>query len=128
MRTLVAALRCQRDGATRPELPALAVSTWIRQNWDQPGFRSSLRYPWIVGFSQAIDDDQPQQAQRELFAELWKLWSRLDQQFHFTFESIVLYLARWEIVHRWASQNTELGKQRFDDLVEGILAESGLNN
>jgi hypothetical protein len=122
MRTLVAALRCQRAGAPRPELPALPVSTWIRQHWDQAGFRPSSRYPWIGRFCQALDDNQPQQAQRVLFEDLWNAWSRLDQQYHFTFESIVLYLARWEILHRWASQNADTGRQRFDALVEGILA------
>ncbi|KAA1261985.1 hypothetical protein LF1_45460 [Rubripirellula obstinata] len=124
VRTLVAALRCQRDGAPRPELPALPVSTWIRRHWDKAGFGSSSRYPWVAVFCQALDEKQPKHAQYELFSELWQVWSRLDQQYHFTFESVVLYLARWEILFRWSSQNTELGQQRFDDLVEDILGSS----
>ncbi len=128
MRTLVAAVRCRREQMPRPQLPDLPVSDWIRRHWDQPDFRVNSRFPWLSHFCQALDHGQPQHAQRILFAELWSLWSRLDQQYHFTFESIVLYLARWEILHRWANQNAVLGKQRFDDLVDGILAESCLGS
>lgn len=124
MRTLVGAVRCQREGKLCPQLPELPVSDLIRRHWNQPGFQTSSRYPWLVRFCRAIENDQPQQAQRELFHDLWGLWSRLNQQYHFTFESIILYLARWEILHRWASQDAELGRQRFDGLVDGILAEA----
>ena len=117
MRTLVAAVRCQRAGAPPPELPDLPASRWIRRHWGLPTFRSSVRYPWLSGFCDALDAEQPEQAQRELFNELWNVWSRLDERYHFSFESIVLYLARWELLHRWASQNAERGKQRFMDLV-----------
>ncbi len=126
MRTLVAAVRCQREGKSLPELPELPVSALIRRHWNQPGFRMSSRYQWLVGFCQAVDDNRAQQAQRHLFDELWSLWSRLDQQYHFTFESIILYVARWEILQRWASQNAELGEQRFDALVDRILGEACL--
>jgi hypothetical protein len=121
MRTLVAAVRCQRDNLPPPELPELPLSVWIHRHWDQPGFRLSTRFDWLPSFCQALDDDQPQQAQRHLFAELWKVWSRLDQRYHFSFESVVLYLARWEILHRWASQDATRGQQRFNDLVDEIL-------
>lgn len=128
MRTLVAAVRCQREGKRCPPLPELPVSDLIRRHWNQPGFHANSRYHWLDRFCQLLDDDQPKRAQRELFHELWALWSRLDQQYHFAFESIILYLARWEILHRWASQDAELGKQRFDELVDGILAEACLES
>lgn len=126
MRTLVAAVRCQREGKAFPQLPELPVSALIRRHWNEPGFHMSSRYQWLVKFCQALDADQPLQAQRELFHELWGHWSRLDQQYHFTFESVILYVARWEILRRWASQNAELGQQRFDELVDGILGEACL--
>jgi hypothetical protein len=121
MRTLVAAVRCQRGNLPPPELPALPLSLWIHRHWDQPGFRLSARFDWLPRFCLALDDNQLQEAQRRLFAELWKLWSRLDQHYHFSFESVVLYLARWEILHRWASQDALRGQQRFDDLVDEFL-------
>lgn len=123
MRTIVAATRCRRAGLPPPELPNLPIAESIRRYWDQPYFRLSTQFPWLPRFCKALDDEQPQQAQHQLFDDLWNLWTRLSQQYHFSFESIVLYLARWEILDRWASQNAEVGKQRFDDLVEGILSQ-----
>ncbi|TWU32463.1 hypothetical protein [Novipirellula artificiosorum] len=125
MRTLVAAVRSKRAGDSVPELPDFPLSAAIRRHWDQPYFGLNVRYSWLVRFCQALDDHQPSQAQRHLFAELWDHWRRIDQLYHFSFESIVLYLARWEILSRWASQNTELGKQRFDGLVDSILRKEG---
>jgi len=124
MRTLVAAIRCRRDGISPPEMPDLPVAESIRRYWDHPFFRLDSRYSWLVPFCKALDDGCPQQAQYELFNELWGLWSRLNQETHFSLESIVLYLARWEILRRWASQNADVGRQRFDDLVDGVLQQS----
>lgn len=127
MRTLVAAVRCQRAGLPVPILPELPLSVWIYRHWDQPNFRLSTRFEWLPRFCQALDEHQPQQAKRHLFTELWKLWSRLDQQYHFSFESVVLYLARWEILSRWASQDASRGEQRFNDLVDEILRSKVAN-
>ncbi len=125
MRTLVAAVRCQRGGFPPLELPELPLSGWIRRNWDQPRFRLDARFRWLTPFCQALDEKQPELANWHLFTELWSHWSRLDESYYFTFESFVLYLARWEILHRWASQNAARGQQRFDDLVVDILQSSG---
>lgn len=125
VRTLIAAVRCQRSGFPPPELPDLPLSVWIERHWDQPRFGLDARFDWLPRFCQALDDEQPQQAQWHLFSELWSHWSRLDERYYFTFESFVLYLARWEILHRWSSQNAARGQQRFDDLVDDILQSSG---
>lgn len=125
MRTLVAAVRCQRSGLSPPELPNLPLSLWIQQHWDQPRFRLDDRFHWLPRFCDALDDGKPERGQWHLFTELWSHWSRLNERFNFTFESFVLYLARWEILHRWASQNAVSGQQRFDDLVNDILQSSG---
>lgn len=125
MRTLIAAVRCQRNGDPPPDLPELPLSVWIQRHWDQPRFRLDARFDWLPRFCDALDAEQPEQAQWHLFAELWNHWSRLNEQYYFTFESFVLYLARWEVLHRWASQDAAAGKQRFDALVDDILQSSG---
>ena len=121
MRTLVAAVRCQRSGMGPPGFPELPLSVWIQRHWDQPCFKLTTRFGWLAQFCQALDENLPQQAQHHLFTELWNHWSRLDQRYYFTFESVVLYLARWEILHRWASQDEQRGRQKFNDFVSGIL-------
>ncbi len=124
MRTLISAVRCQRAGLVAPELPELPLTVTILRHWDQPYFRLSDRFHWLIPFCQALDNHQPQQAQRLLFTELWSHWSRWDEHYYFSLESVVLYVARWEILHRWASQDAALGQQRFDNLVDNILQRS----
>ncbi len=121
MRTLTAAIRCQRSGLPLPELPEIPLSAWIQRHWDQTCFRLTARFDWLPRFCQALDDGRPLEAQHCLFEVLWRHWSRLNDRYSFSFESVVLYLARWEILHRWASQNEQRGRQRFHHLVDEIL-------
>ena len=125
MRTLVAAIRHQRGGLPPPDLPELPLSIDIRRNWDQPRFRLDARFSWLPPFCQALDENRPKRAKWHLFSELWNHWSRLDEAYYFTFESFVLYLARWEILRRWVSQDATRGQQRFGDLVDNILQSGG---
>ena len=128
MRCLVAATRCKRDDLACPELPDLPVSPIIKRQWDQPHFGLASQYPWLVRFTDALDKQQPREAQHVLFDELWSVWSRLNQRYHFAFESIVLYLARWEILDRWASQNEAIGRERFDGLVDRVISRNASSN
>jgi hypothetical protein len=122
MRTIVAALRRKRDGEGPlggfPPLDQL-----IRRNWDAPNFNLAGRYRWIVPFVSAMEKGKLVEAQHVLYTDLWTTWTRFGQQYHFTFESIMVYLARWEIVERWASQNADLGRERFEDLIQETLGE-----
>ena len=38
-------------------------------------------------------------------------------RYFFTFEAVVLYLIRWEVVTRWIRRDAEAGQQRFAQLV-----------
>jgi hypothetical protein len=122
MRTIVAALRKKRDGEGPPDgFPPLIQL--IRRNWDAPNFNLGGRYCWIDPFISANEKGKLVAAQHALFTDLWSTWTRIGQQYHFTFESILLYLARWEIVERWTSQDAARGRQRFDELIRETLGE-----
>ncbi|QDV42002.1 hypothetical protein Enr13x_18450 [Stieleria neptunia] len=127
MRMLVAALRCQRDGSPPPVFPELPLAVWIQRHWDEPCFRLNDRFHWLPRFCQSLDDHQPRRAQWHLFTELWNHWSRWNDHYNFSFESVVLYVARWEILHRWASQDVDRGRQRFNALVDDLLQTGGVN-
>jgi hypothetical protein len=120
MRTIVAGLRMKRydEGYPRGDRP---VIDWIRHHWNEPFFGLARSYPWIEPFSTAVFAGEVLAAQQVLFHDLWKVWSRWAEDYHFRFENIVLYLARWEIVERWTSRNAEEGRHRFDDLLAETL-------
>ena len=50
---------------------------------------------------------------------------KLADNFHFSFETILLYLARWEIVDRWTRLDAAPGRQRFDRLLAQTLESDG---
>lgn len=122
MRTIVAALRRKRDGEGPPAgIPPL--DQLIRRHWDAPNFGLSRRYRWIDPFISACEKGKLVKAQHILYTDLWTTWTRFGQSYHFTFETILLYLARWEIVERWTSQNADRGRERYDELIRETLGE-----
>ncbi|MEZ6130249.1 MAG: DUF2764 family protein [Planctomycetaceae bacterium] len=122
MRTIVAAIRRKRSGSD-PPTGVRKLTDEIRRNWNQPGFSLIARYPWIEPFSQAFDQGHPRQAQRVLFQDLWTTWKRLADMRFFCFESVILYLARWEILDRWTSQNHSEGERRFHALLTETMGK-----
>lgn len=126
MRTIVSGIRRKHIGAGPPRGP-LEISDAIRRGWAQQGFGLQSRYRWIDGFVRAMESGRVRDAQHILFSDLWDAWTQNAQQYHFSFESIILYLARWEIVDRWTSQNADEGRKRFEDLVSETLGEYAVN-
>ena len=42
---------------------------------------------------------------------------RANYRYQFTFEAVVLYLIRWDIVLRWTSRDAAAGQEKFEALV-----------
>jgi hypothetical protein len=122
MRTIVTAIRRHQHGDGPPE--GIGQTTpIIRRNWNQPGFGLQNRFWWIDPFTRALEAGRVREGQHTLFTDLWKTWTKISEQYFFTFEAIILYLARWEIVDRWTSQNADEGRRRFDDLITETMGE-----
>jgi hypothetical protein len=122
VRTITSALRRRRLGMP----PPTGVGQWvkhIRKNWDRPDFRLSREHPWIASVMRHMEASEPLRAERELLLATWMRWRRLGDRFHFSFETILLYLARWEIVDRWTRLDKRLGRQRFDTLLTEAMGD-----
>jgi hypothetical protein len=122
VRTIVSAVRRRRAGSPPPK----GVGQWvdqIRRNWNHPEFNLQGRYPWIGEFERLTAEGNVGQAQHLMFSMRWKAWSRMAERYTFSFEAIILYLARWEIIERWTTQNAESGRQRFEQLITETLGE-----
>jgi hypothetical protein len=121
-RTIVSALRRRRSGMPPPP----GVGQWvdhIRRYFREPEFNLHGRYPWIGQLDRLLDEGDPLEAQRMLFEVNYKLWSRMAERYTFSFETVILYLARWEIIDRWTSQNASTGRERFEDLITETLGD-----
>ena len=122
VRTIVSALRRRRDGQGPPEGVGKLVDR-IRRNWQHPSFGLQHAFPWIDSFAEQLQLQNAVEAERILFEFTWTTWCRMASRFTFSFEAILLYLARWTIVDRWTSRDAQLGQQRFDRLIEETLGE-----
>jgi hypothetical protein len=120
VRTIISALRRRRAG----DGPPPGLGQWvdhIRRNWNHPEFNLGGRYPWISEVERLIGEGQARETQRLLFGAIYRTWSQLAECYTFSFETVILYLARWEIIDRWTSQNIDRGRERFDKLITETL-------
>jgi hypothetical protein len=121
-RTIISAIRRRKAGDDPPEGVGQYVDH-IRRNWSEPEFNLLGRCPWIAEFNRLIADGEVQNAERHMFNDNYTVWSRMAERYTFSFEAIILYLARWEIIDRWTSQNADTGRQRFDNMITETLGE-----
>lgn len=124
IRTITAGLRRRRADLD----PPVGVDPWashIRRNWGLPEFGLGARHPWIARFRQFIEDSDVMEAERLLSSVAWTRWCRTAACHTFSFEAVILYLARWEIIDRWTSRDASRGRLRFEQLVSETLGEHG---
>lgn len=122
VRTVVAAVRRRRDGLPAPT----GVGQWvehIRRNYQHPEFQLQERFGWIGKFAASLDAGDALAAQSLLFDANYQRWSRMSQRYTFSFEAVLLYLARWEIIDRWTSRDPQAGQERFHTIITETLGE-----
>ncbi len=124
VRTITCALRRRRLGLEPPSAVGQYVGH-IRQHWKTPDFRLTREQPWIPRVRETLAANQPLEVERQLLSATWDRWVKLADKFYFSFETILLYLARWEIVDRWTRRDEAVGQQRFNDLMSQSLAFDG---
>jgi hypothetical protein len=122
IRTIISGLRRRRRGLPPPP----GVGQWvdhIGKNWKDPQFGLRWQHPWIAEMDRLLDTTDCLRVERIKLGVLWNRWTKLAAQYFFSFEAVLLYLARWEIISRWTSRDAKLGRQRFDQLVTESLDE-----
>jgi Protein of unknown function (DUF2764) len=124
VRTITCALRRRRLGLEAPSAVGQYVEL-IRKHWQHPDFCLAREHPWIPRVRETLEANQPLEVERQLLSATWDRWVKLADKFYFSFETILLYLARWEIVDRWTRLDASVGRQRFDDLMSQTLALDG---
>ncbi len=122
VRTIMSGLRRRRRGMA----PPAGLGRWvevIRRNWNQHLFGLGNIHPWIAEVEPLLKTTDCLAAERILLGVSWREWRRLGGEHHFSFEAVLLYLARWEIVNRWTGLDAETGRNRFGELVTESLGE-----
>ncbi len=121
-RTILSGLRRRRRGLPPPP----GAGRWtghIRRHWQQRGFSLAWRFPWIDEIEALLDSDHLLRIHHILLDHAWQHWRRLAEEHLFDFESLLLYLARWEVMARWTSLDSALGAARFEELIQEAIGE-----
>ena len=124
VRTMTCALRRRRLALDPPTAVGQYVAH-IRKHWHHPDFRLLREHPWIPRVRDSLDAGEPLQIERQLMSATWNRWVKLGDEFYFSFETILLYLARWEIVDRWTRLDDSGGRQKFGQLLAQTLVLDG---
>lgn len=123
-RTVQAALRRRHLGLSPPEGtdwgvgPAMRL---IRQRWSQPDFGLGPLYPWVPRMVRLLDAGDAMGLERFLMRTVWDHHSRMAEPFGFRFETVLIYLFKWDILSRWLAQDADRATARFAGLVEEIV-------
>lgn len=122
VRTLVAAMRRRRLGQDPPTF----LGRWqqkVVENWKRPDFALGAVFPWLNEVHSRLEQDPPAELNRTLLNIGWAWAKREAGEYDFSFEAVVLYLFRWEIVYRWTTRDAEAGLEQFEKLVGNAMAE-----
>jgi hypothetical protein len=123
VRMITAALRRRHHGLGPPEIGIGAYAQHIRRHFDQPDLGLGHLFPHINEYQQLLERGEVLNLHRSLLQATWAYLKRRSDDYHFSFEAVVLYVARWNIIRQWQDLDAERGRPIFDALVTEALGE-----
>lgn len=130
-RTIMVALRRRNRGQAAPETgETWGVGRWvhhIERNWDDPDFKLARVYPWVPQARAHLEAGETLALDRLLMGQVWDRMDRIGEQDLFSFEALLAYLFKWDVLDQWLSYDREAAKVRFESLIAEVSgAESKL--
>ena len=124
LRMILAALRRRRHGLGPPPVGFGRWFEHIRRHFNQPDFGLGHVLPWLIPFDQLLEHGDVLTLYRRVLGETWAYLRKRAQDYDsFSFEAVVLYIARWDITRRWQQLQAERGRAVFEALVKEVLGE-----
>ena len=123
VRMIVAALRRRRAGLGPPDA---GLGEWleeIRRHFHKPDLGLGQVYPWIPEFDQMLGQRDSLNLYRNILRATWTYFKERSDDYYFSFEAVVLYIARWDIIRHWQQLQPERGREVFEGLVTEVLGE-----
>ncbi|MCY4177649.1 MAG: DUF2764 family protein [Endozoicomonadaceae bacterium] len=125
-RTLIMAVRLKLAGAPMPTKPCWSYGTYcgyMQNNWGSPSLGLHNTFPEISQITEAMSNNETLKVEKIILQSMWKHASKLSMRHHFDFESVVVYLVRWNLIHNFVSQNKAEAATRFNELVNKELKD-----
>jgi Protein of unknown function (DUF2764) len=123
VRLIVAALRRRRAGLGPPNVGPGQWLEEIRRHFRRPDLGLGHVYPWIPQFDQMLGQRDSLNLYRNILRATWTYFKKRSDDYYFSFEAVVLYIARWDIIRHWQQLQPERGREVFEALVTEVLGE-----
>jgi hypothetical protein len=124
VRMIVAAMRRRRQGLGPPTIGFGPSFEHIRRHFNQPDFGLGRVFPWLIPFSQLLEQGDVLALYRRVLLETWTYLNTRAQEYDtFSFEAVVLYVARWDLIRRWLQLQPERGRAVFEALVTEAMGK-----
>ena len=124
VRMIEVALRSRRRGLA---LPKVGIGQWfehIRRNFNQPDFKLGRVFPWIPEAERLLAQGDLLNLYRSYaLGKTWTYLKKRAEDYYFSFEAVVLYVARWEMIRQWQELQAERGRVIFETAVTEALGE-----
>jgi hypothetical protein len=124
VRMIVAALRRRRHGLGAP---VIGLGQWfghIHRHFNQLDFGLGHVLPWLREFDQLLEHEDVLTLYRGVLGKTWAyVRKRMQDYDSFSFEAVVLYIARWDIIRHWHQLQAERGRAVFEALVTEAMGE-----
>ena len=127
MRTLVAALRRRAAGEPAPApgepwgVPPRAE--WVRRHWEEPEFGLGTHHPWLADARALLEAREARALERLLFDVVWRRLERVADDEPFSFDAVVRFVFRWDLVARWLAHEPAPAVERFRALIAEAMGE-----
>ena len=122
-RMIVNALRRRRQGLGPP---SIGIGQWyehVRRHFEEPDFRLAHAFPRLPELRRLLEEGNAIGFHRGLIAASWDWLRKRANQYYFSFEAVMLYVARWELVDHWQQMEAERGRAIFESLVAEALGK-----
>lgn len=124
VRMIAVALRSRRRGLGPP---TVGIGQWfdhIRRHFNQPDFKLGQVFPGIPEAERLLAQGELLTLYRSyVLGATWTYLKKRAEDYSFSFEAVVLYIARWDIMRRWQQLQAERGRAIFETLVTEALGE-----
>jgi hypothetical protein len=96
----------------------------IRRHFTQPDFKLGQVFPGIPEAERLLAQGELLTLYRQyVLGTTWRYLKKRAEDYSFSFEAVVLYIARWEMIRRWQQLEAERGRAIFETLVMEALGE-----
>ncbi len=123
-RMILVALRRRRHGLGAP---VVGFGQWfghIRRHFNQPDFGVGQVFSWLLPFDQLLAQGDVLTLYRRMLGETWAyVRKRMQDYDSFSFEAVVLYISRWDIIRHWQQLQADRGRAVFEALVTEAMGE-----